>query len=565
MSCGNAGKKRSTYTGNPVGWMNYVGNYGFVAGGLAGLSAGALIEQFTSAPGNRSPWTRQDAKFDDKLLDAAYPTIDLQWLVDIEFDADTIFRVSDRSFYVIDAEGVGHFYDARADQAPQINVTVGEWLKENYEVGDVQIKLNNRDGYYNDWLPLGAKYRQWTGVKVTIKVGFGENIANYFTLFEGNVTDKQGLTATRDTVEIRCYDKFDLDQIPMPPRVFSSDNFPDIDTSYAGKPVPLVYGDWSESVPTYGAVNAICTNANEPDPVTYKFKISDLDLLSIDEVYLHRGERSADKPQGPIKIADNILIRNEASGEFEVPSDGVVLDEPYYIGGKKLKAGPGTSGSVIRADEGFNYIEQGVKIGDRVVSGTETQAKIIAGNIEYKATNKGAGGNGVSIEYYLLDWTYVETYNADLDRYETKPGKSHNKCYATLVGSTVRVGITRYHDKTGALQTGTHTAGAIQAAVRADPSCNAIVRTALVGVVPFGYPPNSRVSDVLQTVPMSPVSTSGGQNAAMEGEITSVSNFSITVTSAYSFVGPDSGGQGRERVQHFDRAVQILEVRQVHG
>lgn len=534
MSCGEAGKKQSVYTGNQVGAYNYVGEYNYVAGGTTGLSAGQTIILFVPAPDNKRVWLRQDVSFDDQLLDAAYPTIDLQWYADIHFDDDTIFRVSDRSFYVTDKDGVPRYYDARVERAPSVNVTVGEWLAENFEVGDVALTLNNRDGFYNDYLPMGEKYRQWTGVKVMIRIGFGTKYENYMDLFEGYVTNKAGLTTTRDSIEVKAYDKFDADEIPLPPRTFSSDNFPDIDESYKGKYVPLVYGDWAEEVPTYGAVNAVCTNAFEEDPATYRFKVSDLALRSLDSVWLHRGDRKADTPQGPIRIADNLMTIDLGGGEFTIPSTGVILDEPYYIA-NRIKAGPGSSGGLITSDNGYNFLEQGVKIGDTIVNGAAVQSKVTLQNLEFKAQGVGSTGNGVQIQYYLLDPSFVEAYDDYYEVYRPIPGRSTNKCYATLDGGIIKVGITQYHDKTLALVTGKRTANAIKAAINANPDTAALVRVNVVGSVPFGYPAGTKPGDVNQDVPAGPVSTSGGQDAMLTATVTSVANFQLTVSGAFSF------------------------------
>jgi hypothetical protein len=528
MSCGSAGTRKYVYTGNQVGLLNYVGLYGFVSGGPAGssIASGTTASIFNPTSSSRRVWERQDATFDAKLLDAAYPNIDLKWIGEIELGPDTVFRFSDRAFYVQDSAGNNRFYDARAEQAPSINVDVGEWLQPNFQVGDVTLTLNNRDGFFNPWLPLGEKFRQWTGAKVTIKVGFGEKYSNYYTLFEGQVSDKQGLSTTRDSVQVKCYDKLEFDQIPLPPRTFSSDNFPDIDESFKGKSVPLVYGDWSEEIPKWGSVPAICTNALEVDPVSYAFKISDLELSSIDSVWLHRGDRAANKPQGPIRLADNVLTLSEQTGEFSIPSDGVVLDEPFYILDRG-KAGQGSGLGLITSDNGFNFVEQGVKIGDLVVNGSANQSQVTQENLLFKSTAVGAAGNGIQIQYVLM------TPDNTVDQ---------KKCYATKVSSSlIQVGIPQGTDSLGSTVIGIHTAGAIKSAIQKNPDTNAMVRVQETGTVPAfsGYPANTKVSQVRQTVPAGPFTTTGGQDALLSATITGVSNFQLTVTGGTIFSAGD--------------------------
>lgn len=525
MSCGESGKKKTTYTGNQVGDLNYTGDMNFVAGGPpgSGISAGTTVQQFTPDSKNRSPWKRADAKFDDKLLDASYPVIDLQWYADITLAPGIVFRVSDRSFYIMDESGFSNYYDARCDRAPQISSTVGEWLAPKFQISDLSMSINNRDGFYNDYLPLGDLYQQWTNATVEIWIGFGEKKSNYMLIFEGKVAVSQGLQTTRDTIELKVNDKLESDQIPLPPRSFSSDNFPDINDINAGKPVPLVYGDWSENVPEYGAVPAYCTNALEEDAETYLFKVSDLELRSIDSVWLHRGERTADKPQGPIRIADNVIDRNEDTGEFSIPSNGVVLDEPYYIG-ENLKAGVGTSGATIAADNDFNFIQQGVKVGDKIVKGAPTTAQLTVENLLFKATATGSSGNAIGVEYY-----YMAPDNS----------MDQNVCIANLVGSLIRVGVPRSYDLSMAVINGNHTAAAIRAAIYANPACKAIVRVTDTGSVPMGYPDGTKTSQVDQTIPTAPIYLVGGTDGTYYQTILAVSNFTITVDGVVSFVQGD--------------------------
>lgn len=535
MSCGDAGRKRSVYTGNQVGLLNYVGLYNYVAGGPAGtgLSSGTTITQFIPKSSNRAVWKRKDAVFNDALLDAAYPTIDLQWIAEITLGTTT-FRVSDRSFYVQDKDGIDRYYDARCDAGPQIQVDVGEWLQPNYQVSDLNMELNNRDGFFNPYLPMGAKFRQWTGAKVVVKIGFGELYSNYFTLFEGQVADKQGIGTTRDTILLKVYDKLTGDNIPMPPNYFSSDNYPDIDTSYASKPVPLIYGDWSEDVPTWGSINGILTNANEDAPDTYSFKVSDVGLTGIDSVWLHRGDRAADKPQGPIRVADNILDINLDEGTFSIPSAGVVLDEPYFITDNG-KVGAGSGLGLITSDTSFDFLAQGVKIGDKVINGTLTQATVTQENLTFKTTTQGAAGNGFEIDYVLMTPVYLKDGSGNKVNNLDPFGQplSIGKCYATKTSSTqIQVGIVQYYNDPSDIfvKVGKKTASAIKSAIEFNLDTNALIRVATGGDVPMGYPDNTRVTEVDQTVPAGPLITSGGQDASVSAIITSVANFQIAMS-----------------------------------
>jgi hypothetical protein len=529
MSCGDAGRKKSVYTGNQVGYLNYVGFFNFVAGGSpgSGLSAGTTVVQFIPKSTNRAVWKRQDAVFDDKLLDAAYSTIDLQWFAEITL-GDVTFRVSNRSFYVQDVNGVDRYYDARCDMGPSISVDVGEWLQPNYQVSDLNIELNNRDGYFNDYLAMGKKFRQWTGAHVVVKIGFGEKYSNYFTIFEGQVAEKQGLSTTRDTISLVVWDKLTGDNIPMPPRYFSSDNYPSIDEAYASKPIPLVYGDWTESVPKWGAVNAIITNANDSSPDFYTLKISDVALGLIRSIWLHRGSRTAEKPEGPIRVASNVLKVSLDQGQVIIPTAGIVLDEPYFITDQG-KAATGSGVGVITSDTGFDFLAQGVKVGDKVINGTLAQAVVTAGNIEFKPSAQGTAGNNFRIDYVLLSPSLKLDYTGDPIDYE--------RCYATKISNTqIQVGITQYYDNGGTLRLGAHAAIDIKTAIEFNPDTTLLVRCNLVGTVPTGAPSGETIERVDQTVPAGPFLARGGTDAGLTALITTVANYEIGVASSHPFV-----------------------------
>ena len=367
--CNQKGKTRWYYTGNQVGFLNYTGYYNFVAGGPAGsgLSSGTTTPVNFAPPLSRRPWLRDNATFNQELLDAAYPTIELQWFAEIELEPGTTFRVSDKSFYVQDKDGNNRYYDARAEQAPKINVTVGEWLQPQYEISNLSLTLNNRDGFFNPYLPHGDRYKMWTNARIVIKVGFGEKYENYLTLFEGYPTEKKGLTSTRDSISIEAYDKLDLDQVPVPPSVFSADSFPDVDPDAEGQPIPLVYGNWIEETPSWGALVGTCLNATDDLTDQFIFKISDISMQSIDEVWLHRGSRKEGEPDGPVRLDVSQLILQPEQGRFIVPK-GVELLENEITNGDSITAGVGSGLNFITApDANTNFLSKKIQVGERIL------------------------------------------------------------------------------------------------------------------------------------------------------------------------------------------------------
>lgn len=385
-TCGEQGSTRWFYTGNQVGAYGFTGIYNFLGGGLpgSGISAGLLVPVYFPPPVSREPWALAGAVLDQKLLDASYPFIELNWGVEITLK-DTVFRFSDKNLYIEDADGSPRFFEARITKAPSINITLGEWLNNQYEIGDLKLEVNNRDGLLNDWLPQGEKYTQWINAEVKVLVGVGERRDNYFELFTGYVTQKQGITSTEDAVTLKCYDKFDKDELPLPPSQFTTINYPDLQDDISGKGVPLVYGDWQNEVTDYGDIPAYCLNAKEESPTEYVFKVAVNALSSIGDIWLHRGERTADGPNGPIHLNDSFILKDPEAGQFRVPTSLIDVLDDIWIVSDKGNAGAGSGLNAIASDKpSTNFITLGVKTGDVVVKTATSErvsVSVVANNL----------------------------------------------------------------------------------------------------------------------------------------------------------------------------------------
>jgi hypothetical protein len=369
MACGaNLGKFRWFYTGNEVGFLNHTGLYNFMAGGPSGsgISAGTTVKKFFPGEISRALWEYPNSKLNQELLNAAYPFIELNWIADITISDAVTFRVSDRNIYVEDINLIPYFYEARVAKGPSINVTSGEWLSPSFEIGDLKLEINNRDGFFNDYLPQGVNYLQWTGSKVSIKVGFGESYSNYYEVFTGKVASKQGVTGTAETIILKIYDRAADDEIPIPASVFDRTNYPNTDPSNMGKVLPIIYGDWSIEAGTYGEIPAICSNAQDTNASVYVWNISENALREIGDVYLHRGDNIPDK-DGPILLLNSAITKFPESGKIEIPVNIPSLSKNYLLL-DRVRAGLGSGVRTLVADSvTTNYEAMGVQIDDVVL------------------------------------------------------------------------------------------------------------------------------------------------------------------------------------------------------
>ena len=434
MSCGGElGRYKWTYTGNQVGFLNHIGLYNFVAGGPSGsgISAGTTVRQFIPGEISRALWEYPSSKLNQELLNAAHPFINLNWIADIQISDAVTFRVSDRNIYVQNIDGTPRFYEARVAKGPSINVTLGEWLAPSFEIGDLKLEINNRDGFFNDYLPQGINYLQWTGSKVSIKVGFGEKYSNYYEVFSGKVASKQGITGTAETIVLKIWDRSADDEIPIPATLFDRTNYPDTDIANIGKVVPIVYGDWTEEVGEYGEIPAICSNAQDPLADEYILMISENSLREIGAVYLHRGDNVPDK-DGPIQLLDSAIIKDLEGGKVTVPIGIPSLSKSYLVL-DRVRAGDGSGvNTVVAESAATDYVKAGIKEGDVVIKdGDPLQYVILSVSAGILETSGGTFAKG-------------DNYRVITDKFTFKKG---DKFSVFCKGKDLRVlSVTRISD-----------------------------------------------------------------------------------------------------------------------
>lgn len=207
---------------------------------------------------NRKPYLTATT-IDQALLNAANDNLSnqIELIVDITAPDGSIIRASDRNKYVGE-----HFYEALTN-FPEVVRTVGEWLG-GIVYSEMTFELSNADGRYNKFLPGGASFAGWIGRTVTVKIGLRDVAASFFQIFKGEVTEEAGFGRTIKSVVIRARDVLEKRNKAFPPDVFNPTTHPKALDDLWGKTIPLIYGDWSESVTTATAsVPAYAINAGD--------------------------------------------------------------------------------------------------------------------------------------------------------------------------------------------------------------------------------------------------------------------------------------------------------------
>ena len=151
---------------------------------------------------------------------------------------DVVLRFSDRAKYV-----GNDYYEGRA-KFPEIVRTIGELISPSIQFSEMEVKLNNVDGFYNSYLSGGANYISFIGARIEIKIGLRDLSATYFTLFDGTVPDEDGFAFDRESITLRARDKAnELNKATGLPFINSAD-FPSAPQESLGKIIPFVLGDW---------------------------------------------------------------------------------------------------------------------------------------------------------------------------------------------------------------------------------------------------------------------------------------------------------------------------------
>ena len=150
-----------------------------------------------------------------------------------------IFRFSDRPKFV-----GNDYYEGRAS-FPEIIRTIGELSSPSLKYAEVEVELNNVDGFYNAYMTGGEEYVSFIGSVLEIRVGLREDEYTYFTIFKGSVPDEDGFSINRTSITIRAKDMMDDLNKPINLPVINSIDYPDAPNGSIGKTLPLAIGDWS--------------------------------------------------------------------------------------------------------------------------------------------------------------------------------------------------------------------------------------------------------------------------------------------------------------------------------
>lgn len=178
------------------------------------------------------------------------------------------FRVSNQE-KILD----GRYWEARLQGSPQISQRIEAVFGGVGQIGGGTLNLNNADGYFDDLQDL-----RWDAGDVTLKIGIDlprrtMAFADYETLATWSIVGWQRNLIT-GTFELKLKEPKARVKSKLPLDLFNRDDYPNLDETFLGTPIPLAYGT------IYGAKPVLI------DPGAKRFKVAGHAIRSFDGVRL---------------------------------------------------------------------------------------------------------------------------------------------------------------------------------------------------------------------------------------------------------------------------------------
>lgn len=254
-----------------------------------------------STTNDRRPYLTATSLTQD-LLDQTASNLNnqVEFVIDIQAPGGSIIRASNRNKYI-----GGTFYRALLSDVPETNKTLGEWLSAGLEFSSISISLANVDGEFNKYAPGGADFSDWIGNTFVIRVGLFDIEASYQEIFTGFVTEVGGFGRSTRAINITARDKYDTLNTSFPTTTFNNVTYPDIEDSFIGTAVPLIYGNHLISTRTPAQVPTTPVNTIDLDVIGGPDGDDDLRRNNAKYVISLNANRSFDTTKVYYKVEDN--------------------------------------------------------------------------------------------------------------------------------------------------------------------------------------------------------------------------------------------------------------------
>jgi len=151
-----------------------------------------------------------------------------------------VLRIADRPKYRGDV-----FYEGRCE-FPKITRTLGELQSPNFKFSEAELKLNNVDGFFNEYMAGGENYISFVGAKMDIDIGLRDVDSSFIRVYRGICPSGDAVDRQIKEVTIRARDSAEELNTKIPLPTINTTDFPSAPEESIGQTIPMVLGDFNE-------------------------------------------------------------------------------------------------------------------------------------------------------------------------------------------------------------------------------------------------------------------------------------------------------------------------------
>lgn len=215
----------------------------------------------------------------------------------------------------------GHFWAPRLVEISELTYAFSSLIEPKQRGTSLRIVLDNHDDQVTAWLDT----YEWGNRPVDIYVGEGSDLDAYDLEFSGIIRFPDTYQRDRDRAVVYLTDRRMADGRDMPPETFGTGNYPNLEDKSNYYPIPVVYGDFSDTADKQ-LCPAYCT-----DTTANQFKVAWHPIHSISQVY-----RKVGNTLTPISHSDEDLEGATFKIATYDPDDHTIL---VAMKGKTLPGG----------------------------------------------------------------------------------------------------------------------------------------------------------------------------------------------------------------------------------
>ncbi len=271
-----------------------------------------------------------------------------------------------------------NFYDGRL-KSGEVRAKFASLLESKQKIEDFNITLDNRDlGLDNDV----AGY-EWGNKAVVVKVGFGRDLTNYDTVWQGLTRYPKTMSHGDREIKLRCVSNMSRDYRTLPINKLWVSNYPNLESGLEGTPIPIVYGnfDSTHTCPAY-CIDTAFGGATKKQFIIADHQINDITQVYVDGLPIAHGDEDLANAKFSLTNAQYTENVNVCTVDVEGTEEGAgIMENPGDILEDLLTTWCGAAGGDLDAAVFASLVTDTADLTLRRWIGVETSANILVGEI----------------------------------------------------------------------------------------------------------------------------------------------------------------------------------------